>query len=126
MLAETDANGTTQAAYTQTPDTYGALISQRRSNASSFFDFDALGSTMELTDASQAITDTWRYEAFGETKARTGTTANPFGFVGELGYYEEAALGLHYVRARWYEAGRGRWVSTDPAERFAEYGYVAN
>ena len=53
MLAETDANGTTQAACTQSPDTYGALVSQRRSGASSFYDFDARGSTMELTDAAE-------------------------------------------------------------------------
>jgi hypothetical protein len=34
----------TQAEYTLQPMTYGNLLSQRRSNASSFYHFDALGS----------------------------------------------------------------------------------
>jgi RHS repeat-associated protein len=126
VLLETDANGATQAAYTQTPDQYGALVAQRRSGASSFYHFDALGSTTELSNSGQTVTDTYRYYAFGETKASTGSTANPFGFVGRLGYYNEATLGLQYLRARWYKPAAGRFLSTDPIGPASRYEYAGN
>ena len=59
MLLETNANGVTQADYTLQPAGYGNLISQRRLGSSSFFHFDALGSTDRLTTALQAITDSY-------------------------------------------------------------------
>lgn len=98
VLLETDGNGTTRTAYTQTPSLYGALVAQRRSGASSFYHFDALGSTMELSNIGGSGTDSYRYYAFGEIKAHTGTTTNPFGFVGRLGYYDEPGLALQYLR----------------------------
>jgi RHS repeat-associated protein len=124
VLLETDGGGTTQAAYAQPADVYGALVSQRRGGATQQYHFDALGSTMELSNAAQTVTDTWRYQAFGETQARTGSSASPFGFVGELGYYQEAGLRLHYVRARWYDARVGRWVGEDPVQGGNLYVYV--
>ena len=124
VLLETDGSGTTQAAYTQGRGGYGPLVAQRRSGVSSFYHADALGSTMALTDASQVATDAYRYLSFGQTNASTGSTTNPFGFVGRLGYYTEAALGLQYLRARWYQPGAGRFVSIDPTRRASTYGYV--
>lgn len=126
VLLETDAGGTTQSAYTLTGEQYGDLLSQRRDDASSFYHFDALGSTTELTDGGANATDSYRYHAFGETRVRTGTTSNPFGFVGRLGYYTEDELGLQYLRARWYQPAAGRFLSRDPVGGLAgEYTYVA-
>ena len=45
ILVETDSGGTTQAQSTLEPAFYGNLLSQRRSGASSWHLFDALGST---------------------------------------------------------------------------------
>lgn len=52
VLLETNGDGTTQAAYTQTPDVYGSLISQRRSGTSTFYHYDGQGSTTEITNSS--------------------------------------------------------------------------
>jgi YD repeat-containing protein len=49
IVAEADNAGATVAAYTLAPAAYGHLVSQRRSGASSFHHYDALGSTAQLT-----------------------------------------------------------------------------
>ena len=85
-LLETDASDVTQVVYTNEPLQYGNLISQRRASTTSYYHFDGVGSTRELTDASQSITDTWLYNAFGEELARTGTTTNPFRYIGQVRY----------------------------------------
>jgi len=52
VLLETDGNGTTQVTYTQTPDVYGQIVSQRRDSTTSFYHHDALGSTLALIGGS--------------------------------------------------------------------------
>ena len=56
VLLDTDAADATVARYTLAPFGYGDLVSQRRSNASALYHFDALGSTRALTDSSEAFT----------------------------------------------------------------------
>ena len=116
VLLETNAGGVTQTAYTQTPALFGEIVAQRKAGASRFYHFDALGSTMELTDGAEATTDTLRYRAFGESLVSTGATAPRYRWVGKLGYYWQSdnGIALDYVRARWYRPRIGRWVSQDP------------
>src|SRR5690606_8881437 len=78
ITKETDAAGAVTARYTQEPKLYGGLVSQHRSGASSFYHYDAIGTTRALTDSSQNVTDTAVYTAFGEKGTSTGTTANRF------------------------------------------------
>jgi len=116
VLIETNDAGTTQVNYTQTPDTYGSLVSQRRSGTSKFYFYDALGSTSELTNSSQTQTDSYRYYAFGKGLVSTGSTVNPYQYVGDLGYYGESNLALQYLRARWYNPVTGRFGQPDPIQ----------
>ena len=113
VLLETDENDVTQAVYTQEPDTFGNLISQRRDDETSWYQFDGLGSTRELTNASETVTDTNMYDAWGVNVASTGTTENPFRWVGESGYYDDPETGDYYVRARMYDPSIARWRSVD-------------
>ena len=53
LLMETDASGATTAVYTNEPDVFGELVSQRRGGVTSYYHFDAQRSTRELTDANQ-------------------------------------------------------------------------
>ena len=69
---------------------------------------------MALTDSNENVTDTYRYYAFGGSLTSTGTTVNNLRFVGNLGYYSEAALALQYLRARYHHPTTGRFVSVDP------------
>jgi len=130
VLMETDGSDTTQARYTLAPFGYGDLVSQRRGDDSHFFHFDAIGTTRALTDADQAVTDSYIHRAFGTYVSTTGDTLNYFRYIGKLGYYQDYASpdGGFYVRRRYYAAGLGRFLSCDPVREagVSAYGYVRN
>ena len=79
--------------------------------ASSYYLYDGLGSTRQLTDVSGAVTDSYLYDAYGVGLARTGSTANSFLFQGQQ---YDAASGTYYLRARYYDQSSGRFISQDP------------
>jgi RHS repeat-associated protein len=114
VLMETDGSGATTAVYTQEPGPFGGLISERRGNQSRYYHYDGLGSTRQLTDATGQVTDTYLYEAYGQLVQSSGTTVNPFRFVGRLGYYFDQDLSEYYVRARHYDPRLARWLAVDP------------
>jgi RHS repeat-associated protein len=87
------------------------LISQNRGGVSSFYLVDGLGSTRALTNASGLVTDRYVYDAFGRTIGQTGTTANEYLFAGEQ---QDPVTGWDYLRARYLDAGLGRFLSRDP------------
>lgn len=131
ITKEIDAAGAVTARYTQEPKIYGGLISQNRSGATSIYHYDAIGTTRALTDSSQNVTDTAVYTAFGEKSASTGSTANAFGFTGQLGYYTSELSLSPDVRRRKYSPQRARWLTKDPLDTKAnqdggEYLYCRN
>jgi len=97
------------------------LETMRRANggeletgASSFYHFDALGSTFDLTDINEAVTDTWLYNAWGEILSRTGITINPHTYVGEERYYLNPDPVLYLLGLRYYDLEAGRFTTLDP------------
>ncbi|QDV52197.1 RHS repeat domain-containing protein [Gimesia fumaroli] len=130
IILEQDEVSTVDAEYTVMPQAYGNLISQTRDAESSFYHFDPLGSTRELTDASETVTDSYLYSVFGKVKSSTGTTVNPYQWVGKEGYYHDTESGLYNLRNRFYGAGEGRFKSEDPigfdAGDVNLYRYVGN
>ena len=129
VLMEKDENGDTQATNTYLPELYGDLISQRREGDSRYYHFDGQGSTRALTDENEDVTDTYTYTAFGEEVSKTGTTENPFRYVGEKGYYFDEETADCYVRARSYKPTISRWRSKDPrflVDGTNVYAYVLN
>ena len=112
-LAETNAAGATETAFTTEPSTYGSLISHRKDGASTTYHFDALGSTRALTDASETVLERYNYTAFG-TLLGSPTLLTPFRWGGMVGYYWDAALATQYIRARHYQPTIARWISLDP------------
>lgn len=111
QVVEEIVNGQVQRQYT-----YGHMILSQRLRlatdwAVSFYSTDGHGSVRQLTDQVGTVTDTYTYDAFGELISRTGTTPNLYLYAGER---YDADLGLYYLRARHYNADRGRFVSMDP------------
>ena len=113
-LAEFNSSNVLQATYSQEPVQFGRAISQRRSTTSSWYHTDALGSTQALSNSSQVTSDTYLYDAWGNPITSTGTTINPFRWVGNVGYYFDSDTGLYYIRARTYQPIIARWTSADP------------
>jgi RHS repeat-associated protein len=71
---------------------------------------DALGSTMELTDATGATEEQYSYGPYGILSASGATTTNSYTFTGR----EFDGLGIDYYRARYYNPNTGRFLSEDP------------
>ena len=93
--------------------TYGLdLIAQRDAGTGtrSFYGYDGNGNTRYLTGTNGAITDTYLYDAFGSLLASTGSTPNDYRYAGEQ--YDNT-LGLYYLRARYLNAGTGRFWTRD-------------
>lgn len=105
----------------------GEVIADKRGGVRNFYVPDALGSTTALLNTSQVQTDTFTYWPYGEGNVRTGTTPTPLQFVGTAGYYRDSA-GRNYVRARYLDALKGRWLTNDPINdvRANQHAYCAN
>jgi len=129
LLQETDGSDATSALYTQSlEDPYGELVSQYQGGSSSYYNADALGSTAALLAAGESETDTYNYKAFGEINTSTGSTTNPFTYVGRYGYYDDPSLDLYFLNARYYDQDTARFLSEDPVpdSDVNEYRYVFN
>jgi RHS repeat-associated protein len=114
-----------QAVYTRAGDS--RLISDRRGNNSKWHHSDGLTSSRTLTSNTQSITDTFRYDVWGDIAERTGTTPTPHQFVGALGYEQEADSGLYFIGTRYYDSSTGRFLSQDLAQWGVNwYVYAAN
>jgi RHS repeat-associated protein len=91
----------------------GEVLSELRGGVKRDYVPDPLGSTVALLDSTQTKTDTFQYWPYGESAGRTGTTATPFQYVGTMGYYTDSS-GRNYVRARYLDKIKGRWITEDP------------
>ena len=113
-MAEEIVGGAVTARYTYGGQmTAWGRISQSRGGATHYYGYDPGINVRQLFDASGAVTDTYAYDAFGNTVTRTGATVNPFQYRGEE---FDSALGMYYLRARYYVPRTGRFLTTDPYE----------
>lgn len=108
VLTETDGAGNVLRHYVYG---YGLVSQIDAAGKAKYYHFDPTGSTLALSDAAGAVTDIYAYTPYGETTA-SGTTVNPFRYVGKLGVMDDGN-GLHFMRARYYRADVGRFLSLD-------------
>jgi RHS repeat-associated protein len=94
--------------------TYGLQrISQDQiaGNVLSYYQYDGGGSVRQLTNSVGQVTDSYEYDAFGNSFTKVGTTPNNYLYRGEQ---FDSDLGLYYLRARYYNPATGRFLSRDP------------
>jgi RHS repeat-associated protein len=106
----------------------GLVCAIEASAQTAWYQFDAAGNTTDLTDASGSVLNRYVYLPFGERLSAVETVENPFQFVGEFGVMQDGH-GLHFMRARYYEPGLGRFVQPDPVGEAAGlnlYAYAKN
>ena len=124
VVAEYDAAGSLVAQFT-----YGQGLTSRTAahGSQQFYDFDALGSVVGLSDAAGGYLNAYAYLPFGQLLASTGSTANPFQFVGQFGVTAESD-GLSFMRRRFYDQVSGMFTGIDPLRPTGTglYNYVAN
>jgi len=91
-----------------------------------YYQSDALGSIIALTDEAGTIRTQYIYDAFGKVTILGESSDNPFQYTGR----ENDGTGLYYYRARFYNPELQRFINEDPIG-FAGgdvnfYAYVKN
>ena len=82
-----------------------------RGGQSYFYHRDFLGSIRSLTDAAGMVVNEYDYDAYGNFETRIEGVPNPYTFTARE---FDAESGLHYYRARYYDANSGRFITEDP------------
>ncbi len=113
--AITDASGILIAGYVYSGDQ--PLVRYGTSGPTYYLE-DGIGSVIATADSSGARSSEFRYDAFGNTRAWSGTESSldptrggDFRF---QGMWQDQSTELYYVRARTYDARTGRFLSRDP------------
>lgn len=129
VLSETTGNGQIAAHYV-----YGVGLAYKvmPDGTHYYYHYDAIGSTVAMTEDSRRIVNSYAYDPFGKQTNSIEGVANPFRFVGQNGLMQESN-GLTYVRARYYAADLGVFISQDPlkgeinsSQSLNRYSYAMN
>ncbi len=106
LLTKT-TNGTT------TKYVYGhGLIGEDKCGVFKTYHFDYRGSTVAITDINGNITDTFKYDTYGNMTEHTGNSFVIFGYNGRDGVVTDKN-GLIYMRARYYSPAMRRFINAD-------------
>ncbi len=111
VLLETDDFGNTLAKYDYGADRLLSLA--HATEGRQYYLFDALGSVVTLTTPAGAVQERTKYDAWGNLRQTVGSSENPFRFTG---YQYDAATGLYYAKARYYDPELGIFLTEDPFE----------
>ena len=116
IVAEQIDGGAFQRYYVWSPG--GALlymVDAANGNAEYYYHADKIGSTLALSNQGGTVTDKYCYGSDGRLLQRTGSNPQPFTFVGRWGVRQEGDSGLLYhMRARYYDAKIGQFLTRDP------------
>lgn len=117
IVAEKDnATGSFTKYYVWTPD--GMLlymIDLSDNNKVYFYHYDDAGNTIALTDSAGNLTDKYVYTPYGKLIKHEGNNKQPFTFLGKWGVMKHGESGeLYQIKARYYSAKTGRFISRDP------------
>ena len=128
LLAEADGNSNITRYYIYGQ---GLLAMVTPADQVYCYHYNATGSTIAVTDASQSVKNAYTYDPFGNITAQSEATglSQPFKYVGQFGVMAEPN-GFYYMRARYYDPQVGRFISEDPigfdGGDVNLYAYVAN
>ena len=91
------------------------LISQRQvsSGTVSYYGYDGHGSTRFLLNTSGGITDTYTYDAYGNSIYSSGSMPNNYLYCGQQFDFD---LGFYLNRARYWNTGTGRFFTSDSTD----------
>ncbi|HXG49437.1 MAG TPA: RHS repeat-associated core domain-containing protein [Methylomirabilota bacterium] len=116
ILCDADGSGAITAWYVHGPDLAFKVDS---TNGLTCYHADAMANIIALTGTGGTNTAQYAYTPYGRSLGSTNLQsqiANPYQFVGSHGVMEELP-GLYFMRARYYSADAGVFLSTDPLKK---------
>jgi RHS repeat-associated protein len=120
-MAVIKRNGVEDQYFVHTPD--GRLLFRiGAGNAVEFYHYDEMGNTLFLTDGSGNLTSSYTYSPYGVLLGGPQDDGNPFVWQGIFGVMREGNDGLYYLRARYYNAQQGRFLSPDLFDNMLPFG----
>lgn len=84
----------------------------RKGASDEFYETDAIGTSVALTNAAGTSLTTYTYEPFGNTTQAGTASTSAFQYTGR----ENDGTGLYYYRARYYNPMMQRFLNEDPLE----------
>lgn len=134
VLCDVDAAGAVAAWYVHGPD---LSFKVDATNGLTCYHADAMANIVATTDGSMATVYQYAYTPYGRSLGETncstnrviGLVQNPYRFVGSQGVIEDLP-DLYFMRARYYLAEAGVFLSTDPVKSIGSgwkpnaYGYA--
>jgi RHS repeat-associated protein len=112
ILADMSGKGEIKARYITLPG--GQLLARvdSSSNKPAYYHFDALGSTVAVTDEKGRVTSRATYDPYGARRSHP-TTDDRYGFVGNE-WVKDEGNGLMEMGERYYRNETGRFISREP------------
>ena len=110
VLYETDANNNIVAEYTY--DNQKNPVTMTKNGTTYHYHINGHGDVTAMTDANGSIVAQYEYDAWGNITSQSGTMAsnNPIRYAG---YRYDNETGLYYLKARYYDADIGRFLTRD-------------
>ena len=94
------------------------------------------GDVIAILDAGGSVVVEYKYDAWGNIVASTGSLVSTLGYLNPFryrGYVYDEETGLYYLRSRYYKAAWGRFVCADSFEtisigsgKLSLYAYCIN
>jgi RHS repeat-associated protein len=127
LVGESDASGAVTAAYTYCP---AGLLSMTRGGQTYFYQMNAHGDVVSVTDSTGIVVNTYSYDPWGRVLSATEAVCNPMRYAG---YYYDSTTGLYYLQHRFYDPGIRRFLTRDwltgqvgKPQSLNAYAYVEN
>ena len=111
LLAEADGTDTITRYYIHGIGLMAMVDAQ--SNEIYVYHYDDTGHTVAMTDSNESIVNKYAYAPYGQMLGKEEAVLQPFTYVGQYGVMT-GADNLYYMRARYYDAEIGRFISEDP------------
>ena len=111
-LLDFDGSGRQTARYLSIPGAIDELLARQTASGVAWYLDDRLGSVREIVDNSGAVIDHVDYSVYGQVDAESAPAqGDRYKYAG---MEFDAAIGLYYDRARYYDPAAGRFITSDP------------
>ncbi len=126
VLAEYNADGSLRQAYTYGEEGFGGRLTVDKAGGaggSSYYLYDGRNSVTGLLAETGTLTNSFRYDPYGEMVSGTADGVNYYGYRAES---SNTKTGFQYLRARYYNPKTGNFVTEDTYPGEMEYPLTRN